>query len=135
MSSRNVPASLMHLGAINTSTPLVPRTLTLWNLTVQSLFLAATQGSALLSFERARPREARRTVSLIESDKTSSYSHSLLEACVGGLDESRGGVCLVWIGRCSSVSCPFAARWRCVRIGYVEGRDSVQDIVEETNGV
>ena len=94
------------------STPLVPRTLTSQNLAVQSLLLTATRGSALLSFERVRLTEVRGTELLIEPDKTPSYCHSLLEAWAGGLDESRGEMCLEWTGRCNSASCPPAAR-RC----------------------
>jgi hypothetical protein len=76
------------------STPLVPRTLTSKNLTVQSLLLTATRGSALLSFERVRLREVKRTELLIEPDRTPSYCHSLLEPWDGESDESRGGECL-----------------------------------------
>ena len=84
---------------------------------MQSLLLTATRGSALLSFERVRLREVRRTELLIEPDKTPSYCHSLLEACAGGLDESRGDVCLEWIDRCNSASCPPAARRRSLESG------------------
>jgi len=108
-SSRNVPASLMRLGG--PSTPLVPRTLTSKNLTVQSLLLTATRGSALLSFERVRLREVKRTELLIEPDRTPSYCHSLLE--------SRGDECLEWIDRCNSASCPPAARSRSSESGIL----------------
>jgi hypothetical protein len=116
-SSRNVPASLMRLGG--PSTPLVPRTLTSKNLTVQSLLLTATRGSALLSFERVRLREVKRTELLIEPDRTPSYCHSLLEAWDGESDESRGDECLEWIDRCSSASCPPAARSRSSESGIL----------------
>jgi hypothetical protein len=52
------------------------------------------RGSALLSFERVRLREVRRTELLIEPDKTPSYCHSLLEPWDGGLEDLRDEVCL-----------------------------------------
>lgn len=61
---------------------------------VQSLLLTAMRGSALLSFERVRLREVRRTELLIEPDKTPSYCHSLLEAWDGRPEELRREVCL-----------------------------------------
>jgi hypothetical protein len=88
-------------------------------LTVQSLLLTATRGSALLSFERVRLREVKRTELLIEPDRTPSYCHSLLEPWDGESDESRGEVCLEWIDRCNSASCPPAARSRSSESGIL----------------
>ena len=111
-SSRSVPTSLMRFGG--PSTPLVPRTLTSKNLTVQSLLLTATRGSALLSFDRVRLREVRRTELLMDPDRTLSYCHSLLDGRgEAGSEGLRGGeLRLECIDRWSSASWPPAARRR-----------------------
>jgi len=77
------------------------------------------RGSALLSFERVRLREVRRTELLIEPDKTPSYCHSLLEPWDGGSEELRGEVCLECMDRCNSASCPPAARRRSSESGML----------------
>jgi hypothetical protein len=63
----------------------------------------------------------RRTELLIEPDKTPSYCHSLLEPCDGGSEELRvrGEVCLEWMDRCNSASCPPAARRRSSESGML----------------
>jgi hypothetical protein len=59
--------------------PLVPRTLTSKNLTVQSLLLTATCGSALLSFDQVRLRDVRRMELLMDLERMLSYCHSVLD--------------------------------------------------------
>ena len=112
-SSRNVPTSLMRFGG--PSTPFVPRTLTSKNLTVQSLLLTATRGSALLSFDRVRLREVRSTELLMDPERILSYCHSLLvgRGEAAGSEELRGEeLRLEWIDKWSSASWPPAARRR-----------------------